>query len=389
MKKLLILILGAALLATGWAVPAGAYEIFCPTDTDGDGFSDDPDVVCMHLAGADGFTMMADGYPQYMFSFTDVTGVPADQISQTAILAANLPAPLIRIKEGQELYLSLSNVGMMMRPDLFDPHTVHWHGFPNASTLHDGVPDSSISVNMGATIHYYYNVVEPGTFMYHCHVEATEHIEMGMVGNLYVTPVQNDAGGVPGHQAGDMYAYNDGDGSTRYDVEKDIQLMDFDRNFHDQSVNTQPLGFADLSYHYFLMNGRGYPDTVNPADIINSEGYAAQNVDSRIIANQGDKVLLRLNNFSVNRFYTVELVGSQMRVIGRDSKIFRARGDAAGKDLSYMTNSVDIGGGQTADVLIDTAGMAPGTYFLMSRNLFALNNHDERNGGMMTTLVVQ
>ncbi len=29
-----------------------------------------------------------------------------------------------------------------------------------------------------------------------------------------------------------MYAYNDGDGSTRYDVEYPIQIMGFDPNFH-------------------------------------------------------------------------------------------------------------------------------------------------------------
>jgi FtsP/CotA-like multicopper oxidase with cupredoxin domain len=53
------------------------------------------------------------------------------------------------------------------------------------------VPDASISINMGATLTYFYNVVEPGTYMYHCHVEATEHMQMGMLGNLYVRPVQN------------------------------------------------------------------------------------------------------------------------------------------------------------------------------------------------------
>ena len=46
---------------------------------------------------------------------------------------------------------------------------------------------------MGASITYYYNIVEPGTFMYHCHVEATEHMQMGMLGNLYVHPQQDGA----------------------------------------------------------------------------------------------------------------------------------------------------------------------------------------------------
>ena len=95
------------------------------------------------------------------------------------------------LDQGQEVYLTLTNVGMQIRPDLFDPHTVHFHGFPNASIIFDGVPDNSISVEQGASITYYYKLVEPGTFMYHCHVEATEHMQMGMIGNLYVRPAQN------------------------------------------------------------------------------------------------------------------------------------------------------------------------------------------------------
>ena len=65
------------------------------------------------------------------------------------MLAANAPAPTIAVDEDDELYLTLTNVGMAMRPDLFDPHTVHWHGFPKAAPIFDGVPDSSISINMG------------------------------------------------------------------------------------------------------------------------------------------------------------------------------------------------------------------------------------------------
>ena len=96
-------------------------------------------------------------------------------------------------KEGQKVYLDLSNVGMLMRPDLFDPHTVHFHGFPQAASIFDGEPMASVSINMGGTLRYFYNIVEPGTYLYHCHVEATEHMEMGMIGNLWVVPKQNNA----------------------------------------------------------------------------------------------------------------------------------------------------------------------------------------------------
>ena len=152
------------------------------------------------------------------------------------MFAANFSAPTIKVKEGQKLYLTLTNVGMMARPDLFDPHTVHYHGFPNASAVFDGVPDASIAINMGSSLTYFYYNAEPGTFIYHCHVEAAEHMQMGMLGQLYVTPLQDGTSYSDPDGSGRVYtkfAYNDGDGSTGYDVDFPIQIASFDPVFHD------------------------------------------------------------------------------------------------------------------------------------------------------------
>ncbi len=134
---------------------------------------------------------MGDGKELYTFGFSDVTGVDPNQAIDQGILNAQFPAPTLSFKEGDEAYVTLTNVGMIKRPDLFDPHSVHFHGFPNAGTVFDGVPESSISINMGFSLTYYYKIQEPGTFMYHCHVEASEHMQMGMLGNLFVDPAQN------------------------------------------------------------------------------------------------------------------------------------------------------------------------------------------------------
>ena len=193
-KVLTRLALPVALLAV-LSIARGGVYVQKPldvdgVDTDGDGIVDN-DNVCMHLAAGDGFVKMADGKSMYIFGFGDVTGVADGHGHDDGMVGANSPGPTINVREGQKLYLTLTNVGMMMRPDLFDPHTVHFHGFPNAAPIFDGVPDASISINMGASLTYFYNIVEPGTFMYHCHVEATEHMQMGMLGNLYVLPMQD------------------------------------------------------------------------------------------------------------------------------------------------------------------------------------------------------
>jgi Multicopper oxidase len=78
-----------------------------------------------------------------------------------------------------------------MRPDLFEQHTVHFHGYPNASSFYDGVPDASVAINIGGSFTYYYLAPDAGTYFWHCHITPPEHLQMGMVGQLYVRPRQN------------------------------------------------------------------------------------------------------------------------------------------------------------------------------------------------------
>jgi FtsP/CotA-like multicopper oxidase with cupredoxin domain len=406
-----------------------AVNVQCPGDKDGDaawnarnerppGERGGPpaNTRCMHLIAGDSFVVMSDSNPMYTFGFGDQTGTPPADVIAEGILDAEWPGPTIVLEEGDEFYLSLSNVGTVIRPDLFDPHTVHFHGFPNAATVFDGVPEVSVSINMGATLTYYYNIVEPGTYIYHCHVEATEHMEMGMLANLYVHAAQDrlgcasggcPAGGTAGGPAG--YAYNDDDGTTGWDVEKAIQVSSFDSNFHDASLFVQPLPFADLEGTYPQINGRGYPDTVVTGDLppptdnvapvaghdagkvtgiageILNNGTPTQTMDSVISVPQGETLLLRLSNVSIDGFFTLTAQGLTMQVVGTGARHMRG---IDGKNIYREVASINFGGGETHDVLIDTTGVAPGTYFLYSTELHQMSNLTELDGGMITEIVV-
>ncbi|MCC6631809.1 MAG: multicopper oxidase domain-containing protein [Gammaproteobacteria bacterium] len=392
-------------LTTAW--------VQCPGDTDGDGQLSDAEQtalglpagvkrVCKHLAASDGYIRLADNKELYAFGFSDVSGVAPESAIKTGLLDSNFPAPTLAFDEGDEVFLTLTNVGMMKRPDLFDPHSVHFHGFPNAATVFDGVPESGVSVNMGSSLTYFYKIVEPGTYMYHCHVEAAEHMQMGMLGNLFVRPKQNKlpAGTLLGsyaHRAGDLYAYNDGDGSTRYDVEAALQIGSMDSVFHDEHIAVQPLPFANMRDDYGMLNGRGYPQTVVNGDIpvlpdgekatsgFDHANESSQKVGSLVTATQGQKILLRITNLNVTRFYTMGISGGlNMKVIGKGAHILRGPG---GQNLSYDTGSVTLGGGESFDVIIDTTGVAQGTYVLYAKNLDALSNgEDPALGGMMTEI---
>lgn len=368
--------------------------------------------VCVHLAAGDGWAARADGGRFYMFGFSDVTGVPNDQVMTTAGFNAKWSAPTLAFREGQEVFLSLTNVGMIHRPDLFDPHSVHFHGFPQAAPIYDGVPEASVVVNMGSTFTYYYKLNDPGTYIYHCHVESTEHMQMGMLGTLYVAPAQDGqpiADGLkPDGTARTFtkFAYNDGNGKTGYDIDFPLQLGGFDAVFHDLHEAVQPLPFESLRSTHTFINGRGYPHTVQPGDLpaplVDPDDPASrlpessQTVPALVSATAGQRILLRLSNSSVAEYFTVTALGLPMEVVGQGAAI--ARGlpypDPAdptktrSDDWKFRTSSVTLGGGESVEVLVDTQGIAPGTYFLYTTNLNYLSNGGEDRGGIMTHIVI-
>jgi FtsP/CotA-like multicopper oxidase with cupredoxin domain len=387
------------------------------------------------------------------------------QIMDVGVMNGNIPAPMMAIDEDDEFFLTLTNVGMIMRPDLFEQHTVHFHGYPNASSFYDGVPDASVAINIGGSFTYYYLAPDAGTYFWHCHITPPEHLQMGMVGQLYVRPRQNrvqNNGSLfanlvqqqadrrtacysqgltvgsydPAHpdvlcssplpatnhsathgtnQNGDptLFAYNDGDGSTAYDVEYPVQIHGFDPSFHFVGMTFNPEQFVDMKDKYFLLNGRSYPDTVQTSTYVDpgastgnsdfvgqprvsnaiytqdADGVArpSQPLSAVINIPKGGKALLRISDLDVTEFQTLASLGIPMHVIGINARLLR---DLAGNDMTYYSNSITLGGGESIDVILDasdTTKYKPGqTYYLYTPNLDHLSNDAENFGGLMTEI---
>jgi FtsP/CotA-like multicopper oxidase with cupredoxin domain len=391
----------AAVLALLWCGAARATVfVQCPGDTNGDARwtgseVQPPRTTCKHLSAGDGFATMADGRQMYIFGFDDVTGTLPANVSLD-LARANLVSPTIELKQDDKFYLTLSNVGMVARPDLFDMHSVHFHGFANQAPFFDGVPEGSATPNMGSSITYFYHLTEPGTYMYHCHVEATEHIEMGMQGQLFVKPRQDGSAKVYNGRTYTKFVYNDGDGSTGYDKAVALQLTAFDTATHEADFAIQPIPFNQIRTIYPMINGRGYPDTVNPGALPPTEvdpytagsGFQSQQTTALVTLNratEGTRLLLRLSNLGVTDFFTMTAQGLPMKVVGAGARQLRG---SSGKDLYYDTASVTLGGGESVEVMIDTAGVPAGTYFFYANNLNFLSNNAEDYGGMMTEIVI-
>jgi FtsP/CotA-like multicopper oxidase with cupredoxin domain len=373
------------------------------------------------------------------------------QIMDIGVMNGNIPAPLAAFDEDDEFFLTLTNVGMIMRPDLQEQHTVHFHGYPNASSFYDGVPDASVAINIGGSFTYYYLAPDAGTYFWHCHITPPEHLQMGMVGQLYVRPRQDrvPAGnflyaslqqqnsgvdlrtacnpaadilcsavtppadsGTKRAAAGSLcsnptatgsgvtpdYVYNDGDGSSCYDVTYPIQMHGFDPNFHFVGMTFNPELFVDMKDKYFLLNGRSYPDTIapGPQGTVSSDGqmHYSQPLPAIINIPAGGKASLRLANLSVAEYFTLQTLGIPMHVVGWNAKLLR---DQAGNNTEYWSNSITLGGGESNDVILDASDAGCGTpgcaatlypagsvFYLYEPDLDRLSNDAENFGGMMT-----
>ncbi len=87
-------------------------------------------------------------FSTYIFGFRNVTGFDATKLSNQKNKAQH-SAPLFWVDEftgSNEFRMQLTNVGLALRPDLIDSHTIHWHGFRNVIPFFDGEPTGSVAV---------------------------------------------------------------------------------------------------------------------------------------------------------------------------------------------------------------------------------------------------
>jgi FtsP/CotA-like multicopper oxidase with cupredoxin domain len=311
-----------------------------------------------------------------------VTGLTAAQVTAQRG-KAQISAPILGFDQETDIKITLTNLGLSIRPDLTDGHTVHWHGFRNAIPLFDGVPELSISVPIGRDFTYFYRPHDPGTYMYHCHFEDVEHVQMGMTGVVFVRPSQNaGTSSVPPGR----YAYNDGDGSTRYDREFTYMIGEMWAEAHYRDAHIQTTDWTDYAPSFWTLNGRCYPDTLEPGgDPLSAAAgrLRYQPISSLVRANAGERVLLRLANLGYQN-HAITGDGLDLQIVARDATLLRGRD---GTPDYETTNTVDIGPGESRDVLFTAP--TPGTYLLYDRDYASLNNAGGRGyGGQMTEIRV-
>jgi FtsP/CotA-like multicopper oxidase with cupredoxin domain len=321
------------------------------------------------LYATDGYVTMGDGQVLYAFGFND-TGV-LGQIQ--------FPSPLIWANVGDEVEVTLVNLGFKYRPDLMDPHTVHLHGI-HSVPYQDGFPELSFAIPMGDSFTYKFMAHHEGAFMYHCHVEAVEHVQMGMYGPLVIY------GGAQTRIYGQNYVkeyiwlLSEMDSRWHKAMEPGAPELDIP----DILQTSPPIGYAEwvrINYRpdYWLVNGMSFPDTLrssaaelplltyDPADptfvagiqagIVVANGQAAHaglEQSAFVDATPGEPILVRVLNMGFQS-HALHLHGQHYEIVGSDARPLphlqsTGRKGAAGKFEKFTIN---IGSGETYDTIVN------------------------------------
>lgn len=92
-----------------------------------------------------------------------------------------VPGPTIRVDEGDQLRLVVTN-------EMTQPTAIHWHGLLVPNSM-DGVPFiTQPPIMPGETFTYEFTARNPGSHMYHSHLNAVEQVTKGMLGAFIINP---------------------------------------------------------------------------------------------------------------------------------------------------------------------------------------------------------
>jgi FtsP/CotA-like multicopper oxidase with cupredoxin domain len=107
-----------------------------------------------------------------------------DQVVRMLAYNGSIPGPTLEIPERATVTVHVTNRG-----DL--DATVHWHGL-RLENRYDGTHDTQAPIPVGESFTYRVHVPDPGAYWYHPHIREDYGQELGLYGNILVTPSEPD-----------------------------------------------------------------------------------------------------------------------------------------------------------------------------------------------------
>ncbi len=289
------------------------------------------------------------------------------------------PGPVLCVNQGDTVTIILNNALTNTLQKSAPAVSLVFPGQENV--LADGAPSQPVfdgSGNLlslakpaqpnGGTVTYRFVAPKPGTFLYESgggqlttgstlYSNPQIQVRMGLFGALVVRPAGVPTGGAdpdPAH-----YAYDRADSLFNPSTEFLALLSEIDPYLNSAVLRGRTFNLNSYHPRYWLINGRGFPDTIadNYASWLPSQPYgslAAIHPFNNAVAPSNPAY----NPYpSIDRFLSVGTEdypfhphGNNGKVIGRDGAALQG---PAGEDQSFDEFVVNVGPGQTWDVLFD------------------------------------
>ena len=245
--------------------------------------------------------------------------LPIDgQEAQPITINGTSPAPLIRLKEGQDAVLRVTNL-------LDEPTSIHWHGLILPPEM-DGVPGVSFAgIAPGETFTYRFPVRQNGTYWYHSHSGLQE--QLGHAGPLIIDAAEREP---IRYDREHVLLLTDWTFEDPMSVFRNLKSMiDGYYNFQERTIadffaDVREKGFSQTAemrgmWAKMRMSSRDIADVTGSTYTYLLNGHSPQE-NWNALFKAGERVRLRVINGSAMSYFDVRIPGLKMTVVAADGQ---------------------------------------------------------------------
>ncbi|MBL1210733.1 MAG: copper resistance system multicopper oxidase [Geminocystis sp. GBBB08] len=249
-----------------------------------------------------------------------------DRTAQGKLVNSSLPSPTIRLKEGQNVRINVTN-------KLKGDTSIHWHGLSLPANM-DGVPGVSVwGIKPKEAFTYQFPVNQSGTYWYHSHSNMQE--ALGMYGAIIIDPFEPELIDYDQDYVIILSAWSF---ENPHAILANLKKMPTYYNYQRRTIANLA---EDWQWKQMRMDSADIADVTGATYTYLMNGKTS-NDNWTGIFNKGDKVRLRIINASAMTFFDVRIPNLSMTIIQAD-----------GQNVQPVTvDEIRIGVAETYDVIV-------------------------------------